>query len=330
MPDLTDVVREQLSNPLSGWSMGSFGAIAEFHHVEGDPPASASSDLSCVTDRGGIRLAALEDAQPIAYETLSAKPHLWGQSVALCLETTAAAMNKRTVLTELGPDDAALRVEDEGGVLFDMGLGQAQVDFCIRTMDSTLIEALRAVEGRSLFEAGNPAMGAILSAHPHRVALTRLGRVEVFQKIGGEDTDGRSPEGPHTHVLPKLMRTGRTHSANAPIPAGLTPCGYIHPASPVTNKMGEDKAFDAQAFASFQALIDDWGVEDYLDAKRDTFDALRAKRSPDDHNTPATRLGRVGLRNAIRQWGRQNGDDDILRAWIGAFDREPVDTDEPA
>ncbi|MCW5712669.1 hypothetical protein [Shinella sp.] len=58
-----------------------------------------------------------------------------------------------------------------------------------------MLVILRANAGRSLFDPGNPASDAMRRAYPHRVALTRIGRIEVFQKIGGPDTGGVSPDG---------------------------------------------------------------------------------------------------------------------------------------
>lgn len=330
MLDLTEVVGRMLDDPETGWNMGSFGAIAEFHHVAGDPAATAGDGFSRVTARGGVRICALQEARPVAYETLSPKPHRWAHAVALCLPSARAAMAGRDRLTELGPDNDSLRAEDHSAILFDMGLAQPQVDFCIRTNDLALLEVLRASEGRSLFELDNPAMPAILKAHPHRIALTRLGRVEVFQKIGGPDTGGKSPEGPHTHVLPKLLRTGRTHSANAPIPDGWVPCAAFHPCSPVAGRMGEDKDFDAAAFEAFQTLLTAWGRKDYNTAKQDAWHRLGADAAPDDHQEPETRLARAGLRNAIRQWRRQHGDSAVVRAWAARFDRDLALTEDEA
>src|SRR5690606_20262456 len=121
-----------------------------------------------------IRLdpARLAAVRPVAYEMLSPRPHRWSQAVALCLGESEAAGEARTVLTELGPDEGAIRPQDRGAILFDMGLGLPQCDFCIRTADPELLAVLRAQAGRSLFEHDNPTMPAILKAHPHRVALT--------------------------------------------------------------------------------------------------------------------------------------------------------------
>ena len=44
-------------------------------------------------------------------------------------------MNRRSVLTELGADAQALRGEDRDAILFDLGLGALQADFCVRIDD---------------------------------------------------------------------------------------------------------------------------------------------------------------------------------------------------
>lgn len=320
MKALQTRLQDALSDPESGWHMGSFGAIAEFHHVAGEPPPEPETRLCQVTHRGGIQFSCLEGVRPVAHETLSRRRDQWHQGLALCLPRAEVAMNQRGVLTELGADRAALRERDRHALLFDMGLSQLQVDFCIRTADPDLIATLREAEGRSLMAQDNPAMGAILAAHPHRVALTRLGRVEVYQLIGGPDTGGEAPEGPHTHVLPKLLATGRTHSANTPIPEGWVPCAGWHPASPVSNRLGEDKPFDPAAFEAFQALLRDWGPADYVQAKEAARAAMNAGESPEAHPEAGTRLGRSGVRNAIRQARRQYGHTRLLERWSAVFD----------
>ena len=125
-------------------------------------------------------------------------------------------MNARTALTDLGADSAALRERDRDAVLFDLGLGALQVDCCVRIADPEIAAQLRAHCGQPVFCSS--AMGIILATNPHRVFLSRLGRIEVFQPI--PPPDGKSPDGPHTHVLPGLLRHRRTHSATEPIPDG--------------------------------------------------------------------------------------------------------------
>ncbi|HMQ94686.1 MAG TPA: hypothetical protein PKA33_18920 [Amaricoccus sp.] len=329
MPDLETLAAARLADWRASWSMGSWGAVAEFHQDDGEP--AVADGLERVTSRGAIRLQGLADAEPLAYETVSPDPRRWTVAVALCLPAEAARRDGRGVLTELGPDDDAVRPGDRAGILFDLGLGQPQVDFCIRVTDPALLATLRGAAGRPVLAPGNPALGAIVAAHPHRVALTNLGRIEVFQKIGGPETGGVSPAGPHTHVLPKLLASGRTHSANVPIPHGLVPCAGLHPGNPVIGAMGEDRAFDAGLHAAFEALLEAWGDPDYVVAKRAVRSALDAGREPGGFEPLPSRSGRAGLRNALRQRRRERGGSDLLDRWSATFDRggEPAEPDRP-
>lgn len=304
MTDIEALARQHLADWRSGWSMGSFGAIAEFHQNADeiaviDDPAT----LARATRRGAIRLdrARLRQVTAIAYETLSPRRHRWSQAVAFCLPAVEAKGAQRSVLTEIGPDDLAIRGIDRTGILFDMGLALPQCDFCIRTSEPKLLVALRAALGHSLFEPGNPAMPAILAAHPHRVALTAIGRAEVYQKIGGPDTGGVSPPGPHTHLLPKLLKSGRTHSANTPIPDGLVPLGSLHPGNPVIGPMGDDRPFDAMLHDDFQALLAQYGAADLVSVKRQVQAAIAGGQPPSEFQMPSGRFARAAARLALRQ-----------------------------
>jgi hypothetical protein len=50
-----------------------------------------------------------------------------------------------------------------------------------------------------VFETGNPAMGMILAASPHRVFISRVGQVDVYQRIpaagGKSPVSGTTPTG---------------------------------------------------------------------------------------------------------------------------------------
>lgn len=330
LPPLEHVLTAAIPDPDAGWSMGSFGAIAEFHHVAGDPPPTVLPGCGAVTARGGIRLDRLEAVTPVAWEALSPRPDRWQQGVALCLPAAGAAMSQRAVLTELGPDPQAIRPEDRGAVLFDMGLDQPQVDFCIRTADPALLAVLRSHVGRSIMAPDNPTMPTILTAHPHRVALSRIGRIEVYQKIGGPETGGVSPIGPHTHVLPKLLRARRSHSANLPIPDALVPVAGFHPASPIMDSLARDRPFDPAIYQAFQTLLAAWGDAGNLAIKHAVREALAKGLGPDALPEPESRAGRVALRVALRQAGRCDGESALLSAWRKAFDREAVASDDDA
>lgn len=322
--DLSATLTAHLAEPRTGWSVGSFGAIAEFHQDAGEATV-VEGPLVRATARGAIRIETLDGVVPVAWEALSKRRDRWQQGVALCLPEARATMNRRTVLTELGPDANAVRDEDRGAILFDMGLAQANHDFCVRTANPTLIATLRAAEGRALAEPGNQAMGAILTAHPHRVAISARARVEVFQKIGGPDTGGVSPQGPHTHVLPKLMAAGRTHSANVAIPDGLMPTLMMHPASPVMDALGEDITFDADAHMAFQTMLAAWGAATHRAAKQAVATALAAGEAPGAE--AATRSERAAMRIALRQAARTAPPSPVLAAWLAAHDGAAASAD---
>lgn len=318
MPDLEAVLADNLADWRAAWNIGSFGAIAEFHQDEGEAPIVDEPHCRA-TARGGIRLDRLEGVTALAWEVPSKARHRWQHGVALCLPAIEAERPARPVLTELGADADAIRDRDREGVLFDMGLAQRNIDFCVRTADPELIALLRAEIGKPVGDPGSPVMPAILTSHPHRIAISAIGRCEVFQKIGGAETGGVSPAGPHTHVLPKLLASGRTHSANVPIPEGLLPVASLHPAGPVSGPMGEDRDFDAAHFAAFQTLLEAWGPEGYMAAKRDVWRALDAGEGPVAAPAINGRIARAAIRNALRQRARDGRPAPTLAAWQEAF-----------
>ena len=316
--EIRDVLRDHLRDATSSFSIGSFGAIAEYHR-DADEPLSLdeSQTLTIATERGALRIDLVEGVTPLAYETLSRRADCWQQGVVFCLPKAEAASQQRTSLTELGPDEGAMRPADRGAILFDMGLGARNVDFCIRTADKALLAALREACGRSVVEPGNSIMGAIIAASPHRIALSRLGRAEVFQAIGREKT----PEGPHTHVLPKFLKSGRTHSANIPVPRGLLPCLSLYPASPLFDALGHRWPFNALSHKRFQALLERWALPAYRDEKARLVEAVTQGRDPSGYAAPKTRIGRTALRVALRQLLQSEGESEALGAWREAFDR---------
>ncbi len=256
---------DALDDPGTAWSLGSFGAIAEFMR-DPDEAVSAQPDdrLGMATERGAIALSACSDLRPVAYETAVASG--WNHAVALCLPEATCAMSRRGVVTELGPDREAARERDRDAILFDLGLDLLAVDACVRTSDPEAVACLRSGVGRPLFDPANPIGRHLVAMSPHRVFLARVGRIEVYAPIPGPG--GTSPEGPHTHVLPKLLHSGRTHAATTPIPAGWVPCAALHPAHPYKDMMGRRIAFDAARYEAFQILLDRWGDPDLLAVKR--------------------------------------------------------------
>lgn len=329
MTDLVDFLSEQLADREVGWSLGTFGAIAEFTRDAGEPTEIDLTDgfAAAVTGRGGLRVETAAGPRPIASESLTRQG--WSQRVALCLPEPACAMNRRTVLTEIGSDAAALRAEDCNAVLFDLGLGALQIDACIRTGDAAVITALRARTGRSIFDPACGAMRVLLAANPHRVFLSRVGRVEVYQPI--PPPDGKSPEGPHTHILPRLLRHNRTHAATEALPAGWIPCAHFYPPHPMRNARGEPHPFDGGRHAAFQALLSRYGAAELVDVKRRVLAGVAAGKAPSSVAIPADRFARAAVRIALRQLRAADPGAPALAAWLSAHDRfDPDETNDAA
>jgi hypothetical protein len=325
---LMDFLAGQLADIETGWSVGTFGAIAEFTRDPGEPAELHQScdTISVVTSRGGLRIMPRPGLRPIATESPTTES--WSHRVALCLPHESCAMSGRKVLTEIGEDGGALRSWDRDSVLFDLGLGSLQIDACVRSNDPDVVAALRSRVGKSVFAPGNDAMRMILSANPHRVFVSRIGRAEVFQPI--PPPGGNSPDGPHTHVLPKLLAHGRTHAATEPLPEGWIPCAHLYPAHPLRDQLGQKRAFVRAHHTAFQALLGRYGVPELLALKQKVVDSMTAGRTPETTALPNDRLARTTMRVALRQMLTVEPLSPALTAWLSVYDRlDPADAENP-
>ena len=323
--DTVAFLRAQLADCETQWSLGTFGALAEFTRDADEPAAVAQDDgaLSVVSTRGGMRLTPRNGMRLFASESVTRTS--WSHRVSICLPESVCGMSRRSVLTELGRDADALRAQNRDAILFDLGLDALQVDACIRVADAAVAEKLRAVVGRPVFEHGNPAMSVILAASPHRVFISRLGRIEVFAPI--PPPNGKSPEGPHTHVLPRLLQSKRTHAATEPVPDGYIPCAHLYPAHPLKDALGRELAYDARRHEKFQEVLRRYGDPDALSLKRRVMAAVGEGGDPAQFRVPNNRHARAGIRVALRQMLASHQGSSILPAWIAQYDR--VQTAEP-
>jgi hypothetical protein len=77
------------------------------------------------------------------------------------------------------------------------------------------------VPGEVLAAAG----AAIVEAGPTRVVETGLGRAEIDAPI--PPPGGRSPEGPHTHLLPGALALGRDLPPGIDLPDAYVPAAMF-------------------------------------------------------------------------------------------------------
>lgn len=217
------LIARHLRLASTSWSMGVPGAIAEFFRAEGEPFESDGA-TRIATARGALRVMA----------TAATRVFECGESdtpaIALCLPEGASSLSRRGTITEIGSDRDALQERDRAGVLFDLGLANPFFDFLIRTADPEQVDFLRRNTGMPLLEADGELAAVLAAMSPHRVFVSALGRIEVYQRIAGPTE--KTLEGPHTHLLPALLGGGRIHDQGACIPGGWVPCAMLYPAHP--------------------------------------------------------------------------------------------------
>jgi hypothetical protein len=319
--DVQAFIAAQLGDPAASWAIGTFGAIGEFLVNAGEPVSVRAHGpvASAVSARGGIALAALPDTRPIALES-PAGADGWHAEVAFCLGLQSRRMPIRRVVTELGADREALRPEDRGAPMFDLGLAIPHVRFCVRSRDPEVIGLLRDAAGQPLLRPGNALGRALASHNPHRVVLSALGRVEIFAPIAAPGT--RTAEGPHTHLLPPLLAKRDAMERARPIDRALRACAQVFPAHPLHGSAGESRPFDASAHRRFQSVFDRFGIPAAIDAKQWVTKAVRDGRPPPPslpfRSAQARASGVVGLRQLFHAGGV---DADCLAAWRTRFDQ---------
>lgn len=219
-PTVSTTLVRHLSDPRSAWGVGVVGATAEFIH-DGSPTELALDDtpLRLVTDSGAIVVG---DAHmhPVPYEVPSRHSGALRRGIMFCLSEAAAALPCHTALTELGPDGHSARPGDAAGILFDLGLGIAHLQACVRVSDLELRDALRALCGEAVLQPGSPLIPLLLEQGPHRVFRTALARIEVYLPIPARQT----PAAPHTHLLPDRLRRTPPFATPVPVPDGMVCC----------------------------------------------------------------------------------------------------------
>lgn len=289
-----DFLSSSLVCPSTSWSIGGFGAVAEFHHTT----STTFRHLTVCSESGAIGVFPLADVKLVAYEMLSARPGRWHHGVLICVPR-AHALECPGGLNELGRDEYAVRPEHRSGILFDLGLGSPAFRFCVRLLEPEQIQFARRFIGQRVVETHGDLFQQLVRWSPHRVVMSAVARIEVYQRIASPD--GKTPPGPHTHLIPHLLRPTLTHSSYMPVPVkhmvGLT----AYPAHPAQDENGHPKAFDKDQHRSFQRLLSLYGDPDYVAAKARARRGLIERGAPDGGNLCGTRMQRNAWRIMVRQ-----------------------------
>ncbi len=321
MPDTLELQRlfdHFVDEGRAAFSVGVLGAVAEFERSPDEPAQRLPAGI--VTPRGGLALRPDAAARIVAYEACVGRGGPgWSHAIALCLPAAAAGAGSTPVLTELGPDHDALRPADRDAVLFDLGLGYHHLRACVRSADAGLVAAIRAHCGQPFASVAGRLAPQLVAASPHRVFVSKLARLEVYQPIPPHD--GATPPGPHTHLLPKLMASGRAFSANLPIPPGWLPYQEIHPRAALHGADDGARRFDRDAFERFQPWLQRHGEPALQQWKQHVFAQVRNGDHAASHrHRGQPRLLNMTRRVALRQLVQLDGPSAVLDAWRREFD----------
>ncbi|CCG06754.1 DUF1289 domain-containing protein [Pararhodospirillum photometricum] len=230
---LDRVILGSLDDAKAAWAIGVPGACATFCPGDGTlvtarlweyggDAIGGHGGARVVLDHGAKKIKALGEVDP---ETGVVR------RLDLCLSVQTGVMSQRRVLTEIGLDTEALRVGDRRGVLFDLGLGVAHIDICARVDNDDLLALLRQEAGKSILDPDSPVLAALDAAQAHRVALTRLGRIEAWGAPDPTLVAGGPCAGTRLIVDPAALRAapGTGDPRSSLVPRSLFPLISLFP-----------------------------------------------------------------------------------------------------
>ncbi|MEL6644261.1 MAG: DUF1289 domain-containing protein [Pseudomonadota bacterium] len=226
--DIRGFVVERLRSGTGTWVAGVVGAVAEF---SAGPDARVEVDVQgdtivARTPGGGVRFVIDDHVRALTFEPGDVR--LDRSRIVLAVKRERGRLDIADALTDLGQDMGALDPTARAAHLFDLGLGRKEARFCVRVRPGPSEAAMRSALGSALHES-LPKIGPMLLAEsPVRVVETVLGRIEVSTPI--PPPGGTSPAGPHTHLLPDHLATGRALPAGFDLPRAYLPGAMFYPA----------------------------------------------------------------------------------------------------
>jgi len=274
-------------------SIGGYGAIAEY---EGWPIELESTDsiinLFSKSEKGAFVATITPNNDLFAQESLSSNNRLWQQEIVVTEKRRGSTYGSDNKLKEVGQDDQSLTAEEKNHLLFNLGTGLDNSIFCIRTDDRELIAVLRNYVGKQITTEGHPAIESVVGASPTRVVISKVGRIEVYQKISRV----RTPRGPHTHLLLELLKDKRTHSQKLALPPNAMPVFSFHP-----QRISRLSPQGTKSCQQFDRILKSFGNRDYFNAKIQMIRALRSGTLPFKLLSKSSSIEKTALRIALIQ-----------------------------
>lgn len=213
---IAEFVAESLEQKSGTWMLGCYGAAAEFvcHRDEPCGVSVTGDTITALSDRGALQLTIGEHVR--ALRLRAGRAGSGCEAIFLVVLKAMANLPVATTLAPLGRDAGAIRPGCRNDFWFDLGLGRADLRFCVRASASELLDRLNQAPGLPL-PAVLQAAGALIVKHgPARIVESPLGRAEIYTPI--PPPGGKSPDGPHTHLLPGDLASGRATPPGIDLP----------------------------------------------------------------------------------------------------------------
>src|SRR5271163_3771825 len=155
--------------PKTRWSIGVYGAVAEFatrNHVA--PTIEVGEGCLVLRKAGGaIRLRPPPGTRIFELVGASRKT----ERFVLALHRSRLTGLPTIGVTELGADQDAIEPACKNERLFDLGVSRSVVRFCVRTGEPALVASLRQASGLDPLDPANGLVPTLLASSPDRVLI---------------------------------------------------------------------------------------------------------------------------------------------------------------
>ncbi|MGH6856679.1 MAG: DUF1289 domain-containing protein [Methylocella sp.] len=238
---IAEFVTESLAQKSGAWALGCFGATAEFicHRDEPCEVSVTGETITAISGRGALQLAIGEHVRALRLRADHGRQGY--TAIFLVVIKARATLPVASTLTPLGRDEGAIRAECRNEPWFDLGLGRDDLRFCVRASAADLLDTLNQRSGLPLLDVLQAAGALIVKDSPARVVQSPLGRAEIYTPV--PPPGGQSPDGPHTHLSPGHLESGRATPPGIDLPPayalgatfypGTGSKGHIEPESDV-------------------------------------------------------------------------------------------------
>src|SRR5271170_6369441 len=208
--------------PKTRWSIGVYGAVAEFAAGNHATPMIEVGEGSLVLREAGGTMRLHPPPGTRIFQLVGASRKI--ERLVLALHRSRLRGIPAIGVTELGADEDAIEPACQNERLFDLGVSRSVVRFCVRTGEPALVAALRRANGLDPLDLAIGLVPALLASSPDRVLISPIGRIEVSGPILRS-----SHEGPHTHLLPDLLAYGSELEPGFALPEGYAAGASIFP-----------------------------------------------------------------------------------------------------